>query len=183
LIAGRAARTAIACVSRLAEAYDGGDTLLTAETIARDRNLRTPFLRKILSGLARAHVALGDHERARAVLETAPEDKRDDPALAGVYAQLELADTAEDAGEVAELAAKVDADPDDLQARYDLAVAQVAAGRSEEAIDTLLELFVKDREWNDGAAKQQLFKLFEALGPKNAAAQKGRRRLSSMIFA
>jgi len=173
----------------LAEAIEAAEQMLeegavtdAAQTFAAILG-EEPENLQALSGLARAHVALGDHERARAVLETAPEDKRDDPALAGVYAQLELADTAEDAGEVAELAAKVDADPDDLQARYDLAMAQVAAGRSEEAIDTLLELFVKDREWNDGAAKQQLFKLFEALGPKNAAAQKGRRRLSSMIFA
>ncbi len=173
----------------LAEAIEAAEQMLeegavtdAAQTFAAILG-EEPENLQALSGLARAHVALGDFERARAVLDTAPEDKRDDPALAGVYAQLELADTAEDAGEVAELAAKVEADPDDLQARYDLAMAQIGANRSEEAIDTLLELFRKDGEWNDGAAKQQLFKVFEALGPKNAAAQKGRRRLSSMIFA
>ena len=74
-------------------------------------------------------------------------------------------------------------DPDDHQARFDLAMAQVGKGDSEGAIDTLLELFRRDREWNDGAAKAQLFKLFDSLGPKSEAAQKGRRRLSSMIFA
>ncbi len=173
----------------LGEALDAAEEMLeegavtdAAQTFAAILG-EEPANLQALSGLARAHIALGDHDRARAVLETAPQDKRDDPALAAVHAQLELADTAGDAGEVAELAAKVEANPDDLQARYDLAMAQVAAGRSEEAIDTLLELFARDREWNDGAAKQQLFKLFEALGPKNAAAQSGRRRLSSMIFA
>lgn len=59
----------------------------------------------------------------------------------------------------------------------------MAGGETAEAIDTLLELFRRDREWNDAAAKTQLFKLFDSLGPKSEVAQKGRRRLSSMIFA
>ncbi|MEM8869003.1 MAG: co-chaperone YbbN [Pseudomonadota bacterium] len=136
-----------------------------------------------LGGLARAHIALGENDQARAVLDTAPEDKRGDAALAAVYAQLDLAAIAEGAGEVHELAAKVAAAPDDLQALLDLAMAQIATESSEAAIDTLLTLFGKDREWQDGIAKEQLFKLFEALGPKDPVAQKGRRRLSSMIFA
>ncbi|MEM9778678.1 MAG: thioredoxin [Pseudomonadota bacterium] len=136
-----------------------------------------------LAGLARAHIALEEYDQARGVLDTAPEDKRADPVLASVYAQLDLAASAEGAGEVQELAAKVAANPDDLQAMLDLAMAQVGAGETEAAIDTLLSLFGKDREWQEGAAKAQLFKLFEALGPKDPVAQKGRRRLSSMIFA
>ncbi|MEM7613696.1 MAG: thioredoxin [Pseudomonadota bacterium] len=136
-----------------------------------------------LAGLARAHIALEEYDQARGVLDSAPEDKRADPVLASVYAQLDLAASAEGAGEVQELAAKVAANPDDLQAMLDLAMAQVGAGETEAAIDTLLTLFGKDREWQEGAAKAQLFKLFEALGPKDPVAQKGRRRLSSMIFA
>ncbi|MEM8657705.1 MAG: thioredoxin [Pseudomonadota bacterium] len=136
-----------------------------------------------LAGLARAHIALEEYDQARGVLDSAPEDKRADPVLASVYAQLDLAASAEGAGEVQELAAKVAANPDDLQAMLDLAMAQVGAGETEAAIDTLLTLFSKDREWQEGAAKAQLFKLFEALGPKDPVAQKGRRRLSSMIFA
>ena len=62
-------------------------------------------------------------------------------------------------------------------------MAQVGKGDQAGAIDTLLELFRRDREWNDGAAKTQLFKIFDSLGPKSEEAQKGRRRLSSMIFA
>lgn len=136
-----------------------------------------------LAGLARAHIALGETERARALLDSAPEGKRDDPAIAAVYAQLDLAQSAEGAGEIDELAARVAAAPDDLQAQFDLALAQVGAGQTGAAIDTLLELFRRDREWNDGVAKEQLFKIFDMLGPKDPAAQAGRRRLSSMIFA
>ena len=73
--------------------------------------------------------------------------------------------------------AALDRDPDDHQARYDLALALVGKGDSEAAIDELLELFRRDREWNDGAAKAQLFKLFDSLGPKSEAAQKGRTAL------
>ncbi|WP_112320572.1 tetratricopeptide repeat protein [Oceanibium sediminis] len=138
---------------------------------------------RALAGLARAHIALGDMDQARAVLDSAPEDKRADPVIAAVYAQLDLAASAEGAGELAEAEAKAAAAPDDLQAQFDLALAQISASQQEAAVDTLLGIFAKDREWNDGAAKDQLFKLFEALGPKDPIAQKGRRRLSSMIFA
>lgn len=136
-----------------------------------------------LAGLARCHIALNEMDQARAVLDSAPEEKRSDPVLAAVYAQLDLAASAEGAGELAELEAAVAADPSNLQALYDLAMAQVGAGSHEGAIDSLLSLFGKDREWNEGAAKEQLFKLFEALGPKDELGQKGRRRLSSMIFS
>ena len=73
--------------------------------------------------------------------------------------------------------------PDDHQARYDLAAALLAAGNQKEAVDELLELFRRDREWNDGAAKTQLFTIFEALKPQDPIVLAGRRRLSSMIFA
>ena len=80
-----------------------------------------------LAGLARAHIALGNSDQARAVLDSAPEDKKADPAIAAVYAQLDLAADAADAGETAELEARVAADPGDHQARFDLALAQIAA--------------------------------------------------------
>jgi putative thioredoxin len=137
---------------------------------------------RALAGLARAHVAMGDLAKAKGVLALAPKGKERDPAIAAVRAQIELAEASAGAGEAGELAAAVARDPDDHQARFDLALAQVADGDTEAAIDTLLELFRRDREWNDGAAKAQLFKLFDSLGPKSEAVAKGRRRLSSMIF-
>ena len=81
------------------------------------------------------------------------------------------------------VAAAVEADPTDHQARYDYALALHAAGQVEDAVEQLLELFRRDRTWNDEAAKTQLFTIFDALKPTDPIAQKGRRRLSSMIFA
>src|SRR5690606_20380620 len=136
-----------------------------------------------IAGLARAYLALGDIERAREIVARAPPAKASDPALLAAKAQIDLAEMSAGAGETAELRAAVERNPDDHQARYDLAKAQVGAGDQAGAIETLLELFRRDREWNDGAAKAQLFKIFDSLGPKSEEAQKGRRRLSSMIFA
>ena len=84
---------------------------------------------------------------------------------------------------MAELRAAVDASPDDLQARFELAQALHAAGDAEAAVTELLELFRRDREWNDGAAKTQLFTIFDALKPNDPVVLNGRRKLSSMIFA
>jgi putative thioredoxin len=86
-------------------------------------------------------------------------------------------------GTPGELSAAVEADPGNHQARFDYAQALHAAGEVEEAIEQLLDLFRRDREWNDGAAKAQLFTIFDALKPTDPIVQKGRRRLSSMIFA
>jgi putative thioredoxin len=136
-----------------------------------------------IAGLARAHLALGEIERAREILALAPAAKANDAALLAAKAQIELAEASAGAGETAELEAALERNPDDHQARYDLAMAQVGAGDQAGAIATLLELFRRDREWNEGAAKSQLLKIFDSLGPKSEEAQKGRRRLSSMIFA
>jgi len=173
----------------LAEALEAAEQMLQEGAVADAAQTfaailgEEPSNMQALAGLARAHIALGEVDRAQALIDGAPEEGRNDPALAAVRAQLELATDVQDAGEVAEALARVDANPEDLQARFDLAMAQVSAGQSEEAIETLLEIFRRDREWNEGAAKEQLFKLFDALGPKDPLVQKGRRRLSSMIFA
>ena len=136
-----------------------------------------------LSGLSRSHLALGDIEKAKAILDLVPAEKAGDSAILAARAQIELAEASADAGDVGEFAAALERDPGDHQARFDLAMALVAKGDQQGAIDALLELFRRDREWNDGAARAQLFKLFDSLGPKSELAAKGRRRLSSMIFA
>lgn len=134
-------------------------------------------------GLVRAHIALDDLDQAEAILNGAPAEISSAPEIEAAHAQLELAKQAADAGPVAELRAKVEADPDDHQARYDLAQAIYASGDGETAVNELLELFRRDREWNDGAAKAQLFTIFEALKPNDPVVLNGRRKLSSMIFA
>lgn len=134
-------------------------------------------------GLIRAHLALGDVDQAEALIAAAPAEIANSPEVEAAKAQLELARQAANAGPVAELTAQVEADPDNHQARFDLAQALHANGNVEEAVDQLLNLFRRDREWNDGAAKAQLFTIFEALKPTDPVVQKGRRKLSSMIFA
>ena len=135
------------------------------------------------AGLARAYLALEQVDQAAQILLTVPEDIANAPEIETVRAQLELLKQAENAGPEAELRAKVEASPDDLQARFDLAQAIYAAGDAQGAVDELLEVFRRDREWNDGAAKEQLFTIFEALKPNDPVVLNGRRRLSSMIFA
>ncbi len=134
-------------------------------------------------GLARAHIALEDLDQAEAVLNGAPAEISEAAEIEAARAQIELARQAESAGPVAELAAKVEASPDDHEARFELAQALHAAGDAEAAVDALLELFRRDRDWNDGAAKAQLFTVFDAMQPNDPVVLNGRRRLSSMIFA
>lgn len=135
------------------------------------------------SGLIRAQIVAGDAAAASATLSQVP------PAIAGsapveaARAQLELARQAENAGPLPDLQARVEADPSDQQARLEYAQALHAAGHVDEAVEVLLDSFRRDRDWNDGAAKAQLFTIFDSLKPNDPVAQKGRRRLSSMIFA
>jgi putative thioredoxin len=136
-----------------------------------------------MSGLARAHVAMGQLDQAEALLNNAPAAIAGAPEIEAARAQIALARQAENAGPLAELSAAVEADPADHQARFDYAQALHASGDVEGAVDQLLELFRRDRDWNDGAAKTQLFTIFDALKPTDPVGQKGRRRLSSMIFA
>ena len=133
-------------------------------------------------GLVRAYIAMDDLEQAEAFLNGAPIEISKAPELEAAYAQLQLARQAANAGPVAELTAKVEAEPDNHQARFDLAQALYANGDAGGAVDHLLELFRKDRDWNDGAAKTQLFTIFDALKPNDPVVLNGRRKLSSMIF-
>lgn len=135
---------------------------------------------KAIAGLARAYLSGGDVERAREVLEMAPADSKD-ADIAGVRAALELASGP--VGETAELQRRLQADPNDHQARFDLAGALAGQGQLEPAVDHLLEIVRADREWNDGAARAQLLKVFEAAGLNSDVAKAGRRKLSSLLFA
>ncbi len=135
------------------------------------------------AGLARAHIAQDDLDQAEAVLNGAPAAIAEASEIEAVRAQIELARQAAEAGPLAELRAKVEADENDLQARFELAQALHGAGEAEAAVDALLEIFRRDREWNEGAAKAQLFTIFDALKPNDPVVLNGRRKLSSMIFA
>jgi putative thioredoxin len=134
-------------------------------------------------GLIRSHLALEALEEAETLITNAPEEIANAAEIEAAKAQLELLKQAANAGPEAELRAAVDANPDDNEARLELAKALHAGGDIEGAIDALLELFGRDREWNDGAAKAQLFTIFDALKPEDPLVLAGRRKLSSMIFA
>ncbi|NHF73498.1 thioredoxin [Paracoccus xiamenensis] len=134
-------------------------------------------------GLIRAQQAAGKADDAAETLARVPAAIAGAAPVEAARAQLALARQAASAGPLEELRAKVDADPADSQARFDYATALHAAGQVEEAVDQLLEAFRRDREWNDGAAKAQLFTIFDALKPTDPIAQKGRRKLSSLIYA
>lgn len=135
------------------------------------------------AGMARAYLALDDADKARAFLAAAPAAIAAHPAITAATAELDLREASAEAGEVTDLRARVAADENDHQARLDLALALAGTGDNEAAVNELLDLFRRDREWNDAAAKTQLIKIFDMLGPKDPLAQSGRRRLSSMVFA
>ena len=134
-------------------------------------------------GLIKCHIALDDLDQAEAILNGMPLEISQSPEIESVHAKIELAKQARDAGPINDLARLVDKTPDDHGSRFKLAQALHGAGQIEEAVDQLLELFKRDREWNNGAAKSQLFTIFEALEPNNLIVLNGRRKLSSLIFA
>lgn len=173
----------------LAEALTAADEMLAEGAVADAAQTYGAILQEepenaaATAGLARAYLALDEGEKAQAILENAPEAIKDDPLLAAVAAEIELKQASAAAGDTADLRAKLETNADDHQTRFDLATALAGAGENEAAIEELLELFRRDAEWNDGAAKDQLLKICDMLGPKDPIAQKGRRRLTSMIFA
>lgn len=173
----------------LGEALDQADQMLEAGAAADAAQVfaavmaEEPGNARAIGGLARAHLAAGNIDQARQVLAAVPDEIAGDAAISAARSALDLTEQTQDTGEAAELAAKVEANADDHQARFDLALALLANGDRAGAVEALLELFRRDREWKDGAAKEQLFKLFESFGPNDPLTLKGRRQLSSMIFA
>ena len=104
--------------------------------------------------------------------------------IAAVRSAIELAEQAgKTAGELAPLQERIHQDPNDHQARFDLAMAYYAAGDRNRAVDEFLELVRRNREWNEQAARKQLVKLFEAMGPTDELTVSARRRLSSILFS
>jgi len=181
--------SALAGDGGLAEALEAAEQMLAegavtdaAETFAAILG-EEPENAGAYGGMVRCYLALGELDQAEAMLAAAPAAIAKAKEIEAARAQLELARQAANAGPEQELRAAVEANPQDRQARFDLALALHAAGKVEEAVDVLLDLFRLDREWNEGAAKAQLLTIFDALKPTDPIVLKGRRRLSSMIFA
>lgn len=142
-----------------------------------------PTNTKAIAGMARIALNEGDADNAREILAMAPPEKANDPDIAGVRAALELASNAPAAGHAGDLALKVANNPDDLEARFELAEALSARGDLENASEHLLAIIAKNRDWNEGAARQQLLKIFEAAGPMSDVTKQGRRKLSAILFS
>jgi len=134
------------------------------------------------SGLIRAFVLAGDLTSAQGVLDMVPAEIAEDPAIAQAKSALALAADAPDAGELAAFEAAVAANPDDRQARFDLASAQIGAGQRDAAADNLLHIVAADREWQEDAARAKLLSLFEAVGLEDPWVAAQRRRLSLILF-
>jgi putative thioredoxin len=133
-------------------------------------------------GLIRALLAAGETAAAEAALAAVPEEIASDPAIAQAKSAVALAANAPDARDLVALAAAVAANGDDHQARFDLAAAEIGAGRRDAAADNLLRIVEADREWREGAARAKLLELFEAVGLEDPWVAAQRRRLSLILF-
>jgi putative thioredoxin len=136
-----------------------------------------------LAGLARYQVSIGDVEQAKELLGQIPAKEKTHADAVAAQAAIDLAEKAKEAGPVDDLKAKAAANPKDFQSRLDLAMAYWANAQKQEAIDELLAMIKLDRAWNEGAARQQLLKFFEALGFTDPLSVDGRKRLSTILFS
>jgi putative thioredoxin len=164
------------------EAFKSGDVQLAAQAYAHVLQ-DEPGHPKAVAGLANVYLAGGDVERAKSTLQLVRPDGATDEAIRAVEAELKLKEQAANAPDIAPLRAKLEVNPKDHQARYDLALALDAGGKREEALEELLDLVRRDRKWNEEAARKHLVTLFEAMGPTDQRTLDARRKLSSILFS
>ncbi|MDE1938494.1 MAG: thioredoxin [Alphaproteobacteria bacterium] len=164
------------------EAFASGDMGQAAQAYAHVLQ-DDPGHPKAVAGLAKCYLKSGDLERARNTLQLVRPDGAADEAVRAVEAELKLREQAANIGDAAGLQAKLAADPNNHQARYDLALALDAKGEREAALEALLEIVKRDRKWNDEGARKHLVTLFEAMGPTDPRTIAARRKLSSILFS
>jgi putative thioredoxin len=163
------------------EVLAGGDAERAANIFAQISDM-APDNAEVISGLARSLVAAGRMEEARALLQEVPEKAEKDPAIARARSALALAEVAPANSETAEFERRIAADPDDYEARLELAGALMAGGNRDAAADQLFEIIRRDREWNEGAARKRLLQFLEVVGLEDPWASQQRRRLSAILF-
>ncbi len=163
----------------LARNDPGTASAIFAQVMAHD-----PKNAAAIAGLAKCHIGAGNFAEARKVLERATGELANSTAIAAARAALELAEQSkQSASQTDELRRRLEQNPNDHQARFDLAMALYGSGQRDQAIEELLQIVRRDRRWNDEAARKQLVKLFEALGATDPLTVSGRRRLSSLLFS
>ena len=161
------------------EVLGDGDASRAANIFRQVRDM-APDNPEVIGGLARALVAAGEFDEAREILESLPEELAKKPEISRARAALEVASAP--AVDTSALEARLAADPDDHEARFELAAAKMAAGDRDSAADALLEIIRRDLEWNEGAARQRLLQLLEAQGLADPWSSAQRRRLSALLF-
>jgi putative thioredoxin len=175
--------------SQIAQAIEGAEAALAAGDLGQAAQIfgmvlqHKPEHAVALIGLARVYMAAGETEQARTTLDMVPEAERKGEAYNTLANSIRLLAEAANLSETAALQAAVDANPDDHQARYDLALALNAEGQRVEAAEALVTIFKRDRTWNEDGARKKLLEFFEAWGPKDPATAKGRRLLSAALFS
>ena len=156
-----------------------GDPVRAGSIFAQIRDM-DPGNPAVIGGLARAMIAGGETDEARALLDLLSEEEAKHPAISRARAALEVA--VAPAADVLAEEARLKANPDDHEARFAVAQARMAAGDRDAAADELLEIIARDREWNDGAARARLLQILEAAGLEDPWARAQRRRLSALLF-
>jgi putative thioredoxin len=137
---------------------------------------------EVISGLARALVAAESFEEARILLDSVDEKAAKDPAVARARSALTLAEAVPASAETSAFEQRIAADPEDHEARYELAAALMANGNRDGAADQLFEIIQRDRDWNEGAARKRLLQFLEVVGVEDPWAGQQRRRLSAILF-
>ncbi len=180
---GGAAPSPIAeAIEQAKAAFAEGD-VGTASTFYSHILQREPDNVDALAGLGRCLLKSGDAKKARQLLDRIPADAAGHAEVTALRSGLELAEQADKAGSAAELEARVQQNPNDHEARFNLALALFAQGQREPAVDQLLELFKRDRNWNEEAARKQLLKFFEAVGHADPFTVASRRKLSTLLYS
>jgi putative thioredoxin len=163
------------------DASDAGDFPAAAEMYAAVLDQEQDNI-EALAGLARCYLKAGDVERSRQIAEMIPEANRKHPSASPIFAALDLVSHTSAPDETLDLKTRVTNTPTDWDARFQLAEVYSGQGKHEEAADQLLAILEKNLNWKEGAAKEQLLKIFEAAGPKAEVTKEGRRRLSAILF-
>ena len=156
-----------------------GDATRAANIFRQVREM-APDNVEVIGGLARALIAAGETAEAREILDALPEEQAKKPEISRARAALEVASTP--AADTSALESRLAANPDDHEARFELASAKMGAGDRDSAADALLEIIAQDREWNEGAARQRFLQLLEAQGLEDPWSSAQRRRLSAVLF-
>jgi len=175
--------------SPVAEALEAAESMLNEEKYDAASGLfkqilqHDPSSTRGLAGLCKTLIALNNLDEAKNVVDNLSEEQKKEPEIKTALSQLDLALTSGYTGDLTDLKLSVEADPKNLEARFDLAMALYASGDNGGAVDHLLESIAINRAWNDEAARKQLVKLFSAFGQTDPLTIEARKRLSSILFS